>query len=119
MSAWYQAKLLLEHASGVSMDALHVLVGVAAQLIFAALFHVPLKSWRPWLFVFALLLLNEAGDLWVEQWPLPAMQYGEALKDIFLTMLLPSLLLLCARMRPAIFSDERPGPNADFGEDRN
>lgn len=119
MSIWYQAKLLLEHASGVSMDALHILVGVAAQLIFAALFHVPLKSWRPWLFVFALLLLNEAGDLWVEQWPLPAMQYGEALKDIFLTMLLPSFLLLCARMRPAIFSGERVGPNADFGEDRN
>jgi hypothetical protein len=119
MSIWFQAKLLLEHASGVSMDALHILIGVAAQLIFAALFDVPLKSWRPWLFVLALLLLNEASDLWMEQWPQAAMQYGEALKDIVLTMLLPSLLLLCARMRPAIFSGERPGPDADFVEDRN
>ena len=119
MSNWYDAKLLLEHASGVSMDALHVLVGVIAQLIFAALFRVPLRSWRPWLFVLALLLLNEAGDLWVKRWPQAAMQYGEALKDIVLTMLLPSLLLLCARMRPAIFSGERRGPDADFGEDRN
>ena len=103
MSIWYQAKLLLEHASGISMDAFHILIGVAAQLSFAALFRVPLKSWRPWLFVFALLLLNEAGDLWVERWPQPAMQYGEALKDIVLTMLLPSLLLLCARRTPQLF----------------
>ena len=120
MSIWYDAKLLLEHASGVSMDALHVLVGVAAQLMFAALFRVPLKSWRPWLFVLALLLLNEAGDLWVEQWPLPAMQYGEGIKDIALTMLLPKSPVA---MRPPCVRRSSPArdlcPDTDFGEDRN
>jgi len=69
MSAWYQFKLLLEHATGISMDALHILVGVGLQVLFAALFKVSLRSWRPWLFVFVLLLLNEASDLWAEQWP--------------------------------------------------
>jgi len=103
MSAWYQVKLLLEHATGISMDPLHVLVGVLLQLLFAALFRLPLRSWRPWLFVLALLLLNEAGDLWVERWPEPAMQYGEGLKDVVLTMLLPTALLLLARLRPAFF----------------
>ena len=104
MSVWYDAKLFLEHASGVSMDALHVLAGVAAQLTFAALLRVTLGSWRPWLFVLALLVLNEAGDLWVERWPQAAMQYGEAFKDIVLTMLLPSLLMLCARKTPQLFA---------------
>jgi len=105
MSLWYQCKLFLEHASGISMDALHILVGIALQLSFAILFKVSLKSWRPWLFVFLLLLANEAGDLWVEQWPEPGMQYGEGLKDVLLTMLVPTVLLLCARSRPQLFSD--------------
>ena len=100
MSGWYQIKLLIEHASGVTMDALHVILGVILQMAFARLTRVPLSSWRPWLFVFALLLINEASDLWVEQWPVPAMQYGEGLKDIVLTMLLPTLLLVSARPRP-------------------
>ena len=112
MSIWYQAKLLIEHASGISMDALHILVGVLLQLMFAALFRIPLKSWRPWLFVLALLLLNEAGDLWVERWPEPAMQYGEGLKDVLLTMLLPSVLMLAVRFRPALF-DERNSADGD------
>lgn len=103
MSVWYDAKLLLEHASGVSMDALHVLVGVAAQLIFAIIFRTPLASWRPWLFVLTLLLLNEFSDLWVEQWPQPAMQYGEGLKDIGLTMVLPTLIMVLARRKPEVF----------------
>ena len=38
MTTWYEVKLLLEHATGISMDALHVLVGVLLQLLFAALF---------------------------------------------------------------------------------
>jgi hypothetical protein len=38
MSVWYEVKLLIEHATGVSMDALHVLAGVLLQLSFAALF---------------------------------------------------------------------------------
>jgi len=108
MSFWYHAKLLIEHASGISMDALHVLVGVLLQLLFSALFRIPLKSWRPWLFLFALLLLNEAGDLWVERWPEPAMQFGEGLKDIALTMALPTLLMLTARFRPAMFGGRDP-----------
>ena len=100
MTLWYQFKVFIEHASGISMDALHILVGVALQLLCARLIKVPLTDRRPWLFVLALLLINEGSDLWGEQWPQPAMQYGEGLKDIILTMLLPTLLLLFARLRP-------------------
>ena len=109
MSPWYQFKLLVEHASGISMDALHILAGVGLQLSFAALFRVPLNSWRPWLFVLLLLLANEAGDLWVEQWPEPAMQYGEGLKDIFLTMVIPTILMTLAHYCPRLFGNEPRG----------
>ena len=105
MNFWYQAKLLIEHASGISMDALHVLAGVLLQLLFAELFRIPLRNWRPWLFVLVLALLNEAGDLWVERWPEPAMQYGEGWKDIALTMLLPTILMLRARFRPEVLGE--------------
>jgi len=103
MSLWYQFKLLAEHALGISMDALHILVGVALQFVFAALFRTSLASWRPWCCVLLLLLLNEAGDLWIEQWPEPAMQYGEGLKDVVVTMVVPTVLLLLVRVRPALF----------------
>ena len=100
MTLWYQFKLFIEHATGVSMDALHVIVGVALQLVIARVIKAPLNDLRPWLCVFILLLVNEASDLWAEQWPEPAMQFGEGFKDIILTMLLPTLLLVFARLRP-------------------
>jgi hypothetical protein len=120
MSLWYQFKLLVEHASGISMDALHILAGVGLQVLFAAFFRISLGNWRPWLFVFLLLLANEASDLWVEQWPQPAMQYGEGLKDVFLTMALPTMLALLVKTSPAILhSGSGPiGVAADENRDK-
>jgi hypothetical protein len=116
MTAWYQVKLLMEHATGVSMDALHILVGILAQLLFAALARVRLRSWLPWIFVLILALLNEASDFWVERWPQPAMQFGESLKDVVLTMLIPTMLMLALRVRPAMFVDQGASL-PDEGED--
>ena len=116
MTDWYQIKLLIEHATGVSMDALHILAGVLAQLMFAALFRVQLKTWRPWTFVLILVLLNEASDLWVERWPQPAMQFGEGLKDVVLTMLVPTMLMLALHLRPTLFAD-KPASIVNEGQD--
>ena len=97
---WYQIKTFIEHAIGFSHDALHVIVGVVIQLGIAALFRRSLRSVWPWLIVLALELGNEWVDLAIERWPVPAEQYGEGMKDILLTMALPTLLLLVARFRP-------------------
>lgn len=86
------------------MDSLHVVAGVVLQLLAAAFLRRPVSHRAPWLCVLALELLNEISDLWVETWPLPAMQWGEGVKDILLTMTLPTLLLLLARHRPGLFS---------------
>ncbi len=104
----YELKLFAAHATGVSMDALHVLAGVALQLLAALALRTSLASWRPWSVVLALELLNEALDLTVERWPHPGMQWGEGIKDVLLTLLLPTLLLLIARRRPVLLGATRP-----------
>lgn len=104
---WYEFKLFAAHLGGISMDALHILVGVTVQLGTAWLLRVSLASWKPWLILLAFELLNEGLDLWVERWPHAGMQWGEGAKDILLTMALPTLLLLAARLRPGLFSEAR------------
>ena len=99
---WYQFKLFVEHASGISMDALHILVGFAVFILAAQLLKRTVASALPWLAVLVLELANEAYDLHVELWPDPWSQFGEGAKDIMLTMALPTLLLVLARWRPAL-----------------
>jgi hypothetical protein len=105
MTGWYQLKLFVEHASGVSMDALHVLVGFGLFLLAARLLRRPLGSFLPWSALLLIELANEGYDLGVELWPTLASQLGEGAKDILLTMALPSLVLAIARWRAAWLVD--------------
>ena len=102
MIEWYRLKLFLSYATSLSMDALHIVAGVVALFLFARLFRRTIADVRPWLAVLLFELLNEWSDLRFEEWPEPASQYGEAAKDILLTMILPTLLLLVARYRPRL-----------------
>ena len=79
---WYQFKLLVEHSTGVSMDALHILVGVLIQQVVAVALTSSVARWRPLLAVLALVLVNEVNDFLVDVWPDMGMQLGEALKDV-------------------------------------
>lgn len=103
MTFWYRVKMFIEHASIITSDSMHVLAGVLILLLSALILHRSILSWLPWLIVLALAVANEAVDLWVEQWPDLAMQYGESAKDLLLTMTLPTILLLAARFRPQLF----------------
>ena len=96
-------KTLIEHAAGFSHDAIHVLVGGAGPLAVAFLARRTIASWLPWLVMLALILFNETVDLWVEHWPDRTMQYGDGVKDILLTMALPTVLLVTARVTPRIY----------------
>jgi hypothetical protein len=103
MGAWHQGKLFLEHSLSIDHDALHVIVGVLVWLVAALVLRRPITSWQPFLWCFAIVLWNETVDLWVEQWPDPGMQYGEGAKDLVLTILVPALLMVSARLRPDLF----------------
>lgn len=109
MMSWYQAKLFIEHASLVSNDALHVLAGVVIWLMVVVILRRRASAGAPLLILLALLGFNEAVDLWVEQWPDKAMQYGESAKDLLLTMALPTLLMAVIRLRPQAFSAPAAG----------
>lgn len=99
---WYQIKLFIEHASGISMDAWHILLGFVLFLLAAFFLKRSVAHPLPWVVVLLLELGNEAYDLHVELWPDPGSQLGEGFKDIVLTMALPSLVLVIARLRPGL-----------------
>ena len=100
---WYAVKRFVSDATLLSMDALHILAGFLGLLLVARLFGRPLSDARPWLAVFCLELLNEWSDLRVEHWPDFGRQLGEGAKDILLTMLVPTALLLLTRTRSHLF----------------
>lgn len=102
-TGWYQAKLFFQHASGVSMDALHVMAGATLHLIIAFVFRSSVARPFPLLALLILELVNEASDLRVDLWPLPGMQFGELAKDVVLTMFVPTLLFMVARYRSQLF----------------
>lgn len=103
MSSWHQAKLFVEHSIAISHDTLHLIVGVLLWIAIGLVSRRPLTHWRPWAWLFAIILWNETVDLWIEQWPDPGQQYGEGAKDVFLTMLIPTIVMWTARLKPALF----------------
>ena len=103
MISWYDVKMFVEHASLVSSDALHVIVGVLVWVLIAFILLKPLSNFISLLILLLATLFNEFVDLWVERWPDQAMQYGESAKDLLLTMMLPTLILALVRARPQLF----------------
>lgn len=101
---WYEAKLFVKHSTNIEEGTLHVVVGVLVWLTLAMLLRRPVSSWLPWLGLAAVIVLNELVDLGVvREWPHPGIQYGESAADLFLTMLVPTVILLAVRWRPEMF----------------
>lgn len=103
MGNWHQGKLFIEHSVAIEHGTLHVIAGVLIWLAVALFMRRPITSWYPWLWLFAIIAWNETVDLWNEQWPDPGQQYGDGFKDLILTMLVPTVLMIAARVRPDLF----------------
>ncbi len=103
MSSWHQGKLFVEHLLTISHDTLHLIVGLLVWLAIGLLTRRSLASWRPWLWLLVLILWNETVDLWIERWPDAGQQYGEGFKDLALTMAVPTIMMIVARLRPELF----------------
>jgi hypothetical protein len=106
---WHQLKEWLSGASGLDMDSLHVHAGVLCQIGLAVLLRRRLSSVLPWLAVAAVVLANEAYDFSYEEWPNRWQQLGESVRDVWNTLLLPSVILLLARYRPGLFGAAAAG----------
>src|SRR3954469_11905146 len=109
---WHHTKEWLAHATGLDMDALHVHFGVGLQILFALILRRPLSSPWPWLCVVAAEAANEYNDLAYEIWPDRGIQVAESVRDIWNTLLIPTLLLLLCRYAPRLLL----GSGADAGQ---
>jgi hypothetical protein len=107
---WFEMKEWLEQSLGLHQDALHVHAGVLGQLLIARVLRRSLRSLVPWLAVLLAVLANEYYDLRFEVWPgnQRGWQYAEAARDVWNTMLLPTLLLALARFAPGLLTAKRP-----------
>ena len=101
---WHQVKVWLETAAGLDMDALHVHGGVLLQIVAAILLRKPLSSPWPWLVVLGAECANEFYDYTYEVWPGAErqLQLAEGVRDLWNTMVIPSLILILARWSPAL-----------------
>ena len=110
---WYQVKLFVERSTGVSMDALHLVLGVMLFFTAAWVLRTTVDRWRPLLVVLAVELINEVMDFRAEIWPDFGMQAGEGARDVMLTMAVPTLIFLVARNCPQVLvTDRKPVPVA-------
>jgi hypothetical protein len=113
MVDWHRLKIWMEKGSGLDMDALHVHAGVLGLILVALLLRRPLSSLWPWLVMFAAALANEAYDLHYDVWPPDdrGRQIGEGVRDLWNTMLLPTVILLVARYWPKLITGRGPKPD--------
>lgn len=100
---WHHFKDWTEHASGLDMDAIHVHAGVLIQIASALVLRKRLASPWPWLVVLGAEFANEVYDYNYEVWPDRDIQFAEGLRDMWNTMVLPTLLMLLARFAPWLF----------------
>ena len=109
---WIQFKDYLSQVSDLDQDALHIYAAVLIQLAAAALLRKSLASIWPWLTVWAVLIVNEALDLWLPDERIGQWQVAGTVQDAWNTMAFPTLLWLLAYHAPALLVG-RPAPPAN------
>ncbi|AMO72113.1 hypothetical protein [Sphingorhabdus sp. M41] len=99
---WFEIKNWLELSTGLDRDSLHIYAGVGVQLTIALLCRRSLASPIPWLFVAVVALVNEYYDYSFvpENVSGTTGYYDEGIRDVWNTLLLPSLFLIIARFWP-------------------
>lgn len=112
---WYQIKVFISEVGGISRDAIHILAGVAIQFAVAAVLRISIRHIVPYLVVVAAALGNEWFDLHYDVWPERAEQWAESVKDVLVTLALPTLLLLLVRRVPDLLV--RPGDSPESGRE--
>ena len=99
---WYEIKNWLELVTGLDRDSLHIYAAVGIQLIMALFVRRSLASMFPWLAVLFVALGNEYLDYQRAGNDPDVLRLAseEAWRDIWNTMLLPTIFLLIARVSP-------------------
>lgn len=100
---WYSIKLAVVDLTDLSRDALHIFVGLAGQILVALVIRRSLAHPLPWAAVLIGELANEYYDLASEEyWDKP--MWPGSLRDLLVTLAVPTLLLLLTRYAPGLFA---------------
>jgi hypothetical protein len=92
---WGQEKTWLSQVLGLSPDALHVHVSILVMLAAAVVWRRRMDRLLPWVTVFVLEIVNELLDLSAP--PNGESNVQASLHDIYNTMFLPTVILVCLR----------------------
>jgi hypothetical protein len=111
-TAFQSFKLVILSATGLSRDALHIHLGLAAMLLAALVFRRTLRSPLPWCAALAACLLVEAADLRDDIAWYGYLRWGASAHDVVNTMVWPTLLLLAARFSRVFGPGTRDGGDA-------
>ena len=108
-------KDLISQYTGLERDALHIHVALFIYLLAALLFRRSVRSPLPWLVVFGIEFANEVHDFWINRGAPLSWSLGEGGKDLWNTMLWPTVLLLFGRYAdlsrsPLPVMDDAAGP---------
>jgi cell shape-determining protein MreD len=90
-------KLLLGDWLGLEKDALHIHAAILLYILAMFAFRQTRRSRFPWLFVLAVELANETYDLIHQDMLGEELRYHDSIKDLWNTMLWPTVLLLIGR----------------------
>lgn len=104
----------MAHLTALDRDALHIYAAVAVQILTAAIFRIPLASYKPLFPLLAFELANETVDLAYEIWPADDrhLQWWAATHDLWNTFAIPILVMFVARHVGA----RRPSANSDLSD---
>ena len=107
MSEFQQAKMWLAETLHLGKDALHVYVALLVFFGACLLFRWKAWQWNPWLCVLGIALAGEVWDLGDSFVGGARLDFAASLKDLWNTLLVPTLLVLLARYSP-VFGGPHP-----------
>ncbi len=113
-SRYGDLKVFIESYTGLEKDALHIHAALLIYMLAMFVFRQNRRSRFPWLVVLAFELANEAFDLRRNYADLGkpdylgALAWGETIKDLWNTMLWPTILLVIGRYTKLFVRKERP-----------
>ena len=90
-------KMTIIMTTGLSRDALHIYFGLAVFLLTAAVLRKPLRSYVPWLAVWAMALFGELLDMRDDFGFYGYWRWDAGVHDVLNTLFWPSVLMLLAR----------------------
>ena len=97
--------------TGLSRDALHIYFGLGVFLLSAAALRTPLRSYLPWLAVWAAALFGELLDMRDDLAFYGYWRWDAGMHDVLNTLFWPSVLMLLAR-HSLFFHAQAPGAAA-------